>query len=256
MSTQLTSLLNRCVRRRIATLGLLLGCMPAVLFAQQADVTGIPVGVPGHGMLEDPFNRSLLFDALEARDGEGATDLYWDMSLWTGRSLEHLTVRTEGERRAGSTERAELQLLWRRAVAPWWETVVGARTDFAPGSGKNWAAFGVQGLAPYRLHIEATGFVSSGGDTALRVEAEYELLIARRLILQPQLELNWYGQSDVAREYGAGLSSGELGLRLRYEVRREVAPYVGIVRERRWGGSATGRDAAATSVVAGVRLRF
>jgi copper resistance protein B len=217
--------------------------------------------MPAHGALEDPFNRAILLDELEGLDANGTTDLRWDLSLWAGRSLEHFTIRSEGERSDGSTERAELQLLWTRAVARWWDVVAGARADFGPGSGKSWAAFGVQGLAPYRFEVEATAFVADGGDTAARVEAEYELLIASRLILQPQIELNWYGQSDLERGYGAGLSNGEAALRLRYEIRREFAPYVGIVRERLWGGTAdaaraAGLDTDDTSWVAGVRLRF
>jgi copper resistance protein B len=87
------------------------------------------------------------------------------------------------------------------------------------------------------------------------------LLITQRLILQPQLELNWYGQSDPARGVGPGLSTGEAALRLRYEFRRELAPYVGLARERKYGATAdaaraNGEDADDTRLVAGVRLRF
>jgi copper resistance protein B len=243
-----------------ATLIALLGLASAPLRSQEA-ATPTPVGVPVHEMLEDPFNRAIWIDELEGRDANGVTPLNWDVDFWAGRSLKRLTVRTEGERENGSTEHAELQLLWTRAFARWWDVVAGARADFAPGSDKNWAAFGVQGLAPYRFEVEATAFVSNGGDTAARFEAEYELLITNRLILQPQVELNWYGQSDVDRGYGTGLSSGEAALRLRYEVRREIAPYIGIVRERRWGDSAdaaraAGFDSDDTSLVAGIRLRF
>jgi len=229
--------------------------------AQEAPPAGIPVGVPTHETLEDPLNRALRIDELEALDGDGANDLRWDASAWVGYSLNKLAIRTEGEKSDGSTERAELQLLWAHSVARWWDIVAGARADFAPGSDKTWAAFGVQGLAPYRFEVQATAFVSDGGDSAARVEAEYDLLITSKLILQPQIELNWHGQSDLERGYGSGLSSGEAGLRLRYEIRREVAPYVGLVHERLWGDSAdaaqaAGRDAADTSLVAGIRVRF
>lgn len=244
--------------RAVALAVLALASMP--LSAQE---TAEPphLGVPVHAMLEDPFNRAIWVDELEGRDANGGTPFAWDMSFWVGRSLDRFTVRTEGERESGNTEQAEIQLLWTRAVARWWDVVAGARADFAPGSDQNWAAFGVQGLAPYRFEVEATAFISNGGDTAARLEAEYELLITSRLILQPQVELNWYGQSELQRGYGAGLSSGEAALRLRYEIRREIAPYIGIVRERRWGNSAdaaraAGLDTDDTSLVAGVRLRF
>jgi copper resistance protein B len=220
--------------------------------------TPTPADVPAHEMLEDPFNRSVLFDELELRDGN---DLRWDADAWLGYAFNRLTIRTEGERVDGDTERAELQLLWTHAVAPWWDVVAGARADFEPGPSRTWAAIGISGLAPYRFGLEVTAFVGEGGATAARVEGEYELNITSRWILQPQLELSWYGQSDPQRGLGSGLSSAEAGLRLRYEIRREVAPYVGLVRVRRFGTTADfaragGLDADDSSFVAGIRLRF
>jgi copper resistance protein B len=217
-----------------------------------------PVDLPAHAMLEDPFNRSVVFDELELY---GSDDLRWDASAWLGYSFDRFTVRTEGEKRDGQTERAELQLLWTHAFARWWDVVAGARADFEPGSSRNWAVLGVQGLAPYRLALEATVFVGGSGDTAARFEVERDFLIARRVILQPQLELNWYGQTDRERRVGSGLSSVEAGLRLRYEFRREAAPYIGLVRERLVGSSADfarsfGRAPDDSSLVAGIRLRF
>ena len=248
----------RPIRGGLAALG---AVAASALSAQEATQTGVPVDVPTHEALEDPFNRAFKVDELEWLDADDTTALRWDVDMWAGYSLNKLTLRTEGEERDGNTERAELQLLWTRSVARWWDVVAGARTDFAPGSDKNWAAFGVQGLAPYRFDLEATAFLSDGGDSAARVEADYDLLITSRLILQPQIELNWFGQSDVSRGYGSGLSSGEAALRLRYEIRREVAPYIGLVHERLWGqtadsAQAAGRDPDDTSLVAGIRLRF
>jgi copper resistance protein B len=209
-------------------------------------------------MLEDPFNRSVLFDQLELYDSDS---LRWDATAWLGYAFNRLAIRTEGERVDGDTERAELELLWSHSFARWWDVVAGARSDFEPGSSRNWAAIGIQGLSPYRFELEGTTYVGEGGDVAARFEGEYELLITSRLILQPQLELNWYGQSDPERRIGSGLSSVEAGLRLRYEFRREVAPYVGLVRERLVGSTADlaradGLDPEDTSLVAGIRLRF
>jgi copper resistance protein B len=219
------------------------------------------VGLPAHSMLEDPFNRSLLFDELELHEHDGSRDVEWDATFWAGRTFDKLVVRTEGEKSGGTTEDAELELLWSHSVARWWDVVAGARTDFEPGASQSWAAFGVRGLAPYRFELEATAYLGAGGESAARFEAEYELLITPRLILQPQLELDWYGQADAARGIGPGLSTAEAALRLRYEFRREVAPYVGLVRERTFGSAAdraraAGVDADDTRLVAGVRLRF
>jgi copper resistance protein B len=223
--------------------------------AQTADAG---VDVPAHEMLEDPFNRSVIFDELELGDSDV---LRWDANAWLGYSFNRLALRTEGERVAGETERAELQLLWSHAFARWWEVVAGARADFEPGSTRSWAALGVQGLAPYRFDLEATAFVAEDGDTAARFEGKYDLAVTPRLIVQPQLELNWYGQADHERRIGSGWSSVEAGLRVRYELRREVAPYLGLVRERLVGRTAdfaraAQRDADDTSLVAGIRLRF
>ena len=252
MSTVPMLISNRDTRTRLAAGGVLLA-LTGVAHAQEA-----PVGVPAHSMVEDPFNRSFLFDELEMHESD---DLAWDATFWAGRSFNKLAVRTEGEKSGGSTERADLELLWSHSVARWWDIVAGAREDFEPGATQSWAAFGVQGLAPYRFELEATAYVSDGGHSAARFEGEYELLITQRLILQPQLELNWYGQADAARGVGPGLSTGEAALRLRYELRREVAPYVGLVRERKYGATAdaaraSGEDVDDTRFVAGVRLRF
>jgi copper resistance protein B len=254
MSTAPTRSNRRSKGTRRAAGGVLLA-LAGLARAQDAEA---PVGVPAHSMLEDPFNRSLLFDELEMHESD---DLAWDATFWAGRAFDKLAARTEGEKSSGTTERAELELLWSHSVARWWDVVAGARADFEPGTTKSWAAFGVQGLAPHRFELEATAYVGDGGETAARFEGEYELLITQRLILQPQLELNWYGQSDLERSVGPGLSTGEVALRLRYELRREVAPYVGLVRERKYGATADraraeGDDADDTRLVAGIRLRF
>ena len=240
--------------------GALLVVLSGVARAQEPDLA-TPVGSPAHTMLEDPFNRSFLFDELETHEQDGRRDLDWDATFWAGRAFDKLAVRTEGEKSGGTTERAELELLWAHSVARWWDVVTGARTDFAPGGTQSWAAFGVQGLAPYRFELEATAYVGDGGRSAARFEGEYELLITPRLVLQPQLEVDWYGQADASRGVGPGLSTAEAALRLRYEFRREVAPYVGLVRERKFGATADraraqGEDADDTLLVAGVRLRF
>jgi copper resistance protein B len=258
MSTQRT---RSAIRATFTAVSAVLVLAPAALPAQELPRSAVPVGVPAHETLEDPFNRAFKVDELEWLDVDDATALRWDVDMWAGHSLNKLTIRTEGEQRDGHTERAELQLLWTRSFARWWDIVAGARADFAPGSDQNWAAFGVQGLAPYRFDLEATAFLSDGGDSAARIEADYDLLITSRLILQPQIELNWYGQTDSSRGQSAGLSSGEAALRLRYEIRREVAPYIGLVHERLWGDNAdaaraAGRDPDDTRLVAGIRLRF
>jgi copper resistance protein B len=214
-----------------------------------------------HSMLDDPLNKLVLLDRLETQDASGGTAQRWDLESWIGHSLTKVWIRTEGERVSGATERAELEVLRGKGFARWWELLAGARHDFDPGPAQSWAAVGVRGMTPYRFDLEATAYVGDGGRAALRVKSHYELLVTNRLILQPLAELNWYSQSDAARGIGRGLADAEIGLRLRYEVRREVAPYVGLVAQRKLGATAdfaraAGQDPSDTRLVAGIRLRF
>lgn len=203
------------------------------------------------GMLElDQFEHAV--------DGNGAAA--WEVEAWYGRDFDKLWLRSEGERETGHLD-ARTELFWDHAFAGFWDWQLGARHDSGLGKTRDWAAFGVQGLAPYWIAIEATAYVGEQGRTAARLRAEYELLLTQRLVLQPELELNLYGRSDAQRDVGAGLSDAAFGLRLRYEIRREFAPYVGVVWTHRFGDAAdiaraAGRYAADTQLVAGVRLWF
>jgi len=227
----------------------------AAAFPDLGDVRG------GHGTHEDPFNSFVLIDRLEAAEAHGAERLDWDVEAWVGRSLRRVWLRSKGEHLGGATAHADVELFAGIAIARWWEIVAGARHDFEPNPSRTWAALGVQGLAPYGFELEATAYLGEGGRSAARVDAAQEFAITPRLIVEPSLELDWYGSSDRERGLGRGLSSGELALRLRYEVRREVAPYVGVVREKAFGETAdlrraAGRDPDDTRVVAGIRLWF
>jgi copper resistance protein B len=212
-------------------------------------------------MLENPRNKLVLLDRFEWRDAPGGDPLIWDLDAWIGRDLTKLWIRSEGERRSSDTEHAELEVLWGKSFSPWWELVAGARRDFARGDDATWGAIGVRGTAPYGFEIEATAYAGDGGRTALRLETTYEVLVTNRLILEPQLEVNWHGQGSATHLYGPGLGDAELALRLRYELRREVAPYFGVVRERSFGRTAdlqrvAGRETDDTRWVAGIRLWF
>ena len=170
-------------------------------------------------------------------------------------------MRSEGERLGGHTESADLEVLYGRSVAPWWDVVAGIKHDFKPGPSRTWAAFGVQGLSPYKFEVQATAYVAESGHTAANVEVEYETLLTNRLILQSLVEVNVFGQSDERRGIGSGLSTAEAGLRLRYEFTRKFAPYIGVVRERAFGGTADfrraeGEDIDDTRFVAGLRIWF
>lgn len=179
-----------------------------------------------------------LLDKLEAFDADPGNGLTWEALGWIGSDTNRLWLRSEGERTDGNTESADLEMLYGHSISPWWDIVIGLRHDFKPGASQGFAAFGVQGLAPQKFEVEATGYVGERGQTAARFEVEYDLPLSGRLILQPMIEVNLYGKTDRMRGIGSGLSTAEVGLRLRYEFTRKFAPYIGVVYERAFGNTA------------------
>ena len=225
-------------------------------------------GVPAssmHGMtmmdMDDTAPvANVLFDRLESFAGQGSHGQSWDMDGWYGNDTDKLWVRSEGDREMPKTN-GDVELFWSHAVATFWDTQLGARQDIGHGPDRQWAAFGVQGLAPYWFDVQATMYAGAGGRTAARFRVEYELLFTQRLILQPEVEVNAYGKDDRARGIRQGISSIEGSLRLRYEVTRSFAPYVGVSWEHLAGGTAdlaadAGRRVTDRRWVAGVRLWF
>ena len=206
-------------------------------------------------------NSLVRFNRFEAWDADPGTGQTWESSAWVGGDIQRLWLRSEGEREHGRTAAADLEVLYGRGISPWWDLMAGVRHDFAPGPSQNWAALGVQGMAPYKFEVSATAYVGESGHSAFVAEAEYELLLTNRLVLQPLLEIELRGKDDPVRGFGSGLSSAEAGLRLRYEIARRFAPYVGLVHERTFGGTADHRrsDGEATRQtrwVAGIRWWF
>jgi copper resistance protein B len=203
----------------------------------------------------------VLFDQLEAWDARPGSGQAWRAQAWIGGDIQRLWLRSEGERIDGDSERAELEILYGRAVSPWWTVLVGIRHDVDPGTAQDFAAIGIMGTAPYKFDVAATAYVGSGGQAALRLEGEYALLLTQRLVLQPHLEINAFAREDAAHGVGSGLGTVETGLRLRYQVTPRIAPYIGIVREQAFGGTAdlrraAGEDAGDTRVVAGLWFWF
>jgi len=209
------------------------------------------------------INWFALADRLEYQSNDGSPTLLFDGQGWWGTDRNKLWLKSEVEYNfsADRFEEAELQALWSRPIARYFDIQAGVRHDFAPDPSRNYAVVGVQGLAPYWFEIDAAIFVSGHGDVTARIEAEYDFLLTQRLIAQPRMELNFAAQDVAALGIGSGLSTAELGLRLRYEIRREFAPYVGVNWTRAVGDTAdftraAGDDPGALSFVAGVRVWF
>lgn len=213
------------------------------------------------GMVHGParYSRTTVH-RLEAWDGDHGGGTAWDASASTGGDVHRLWLRASGERGRGRTTSSGVALQLSRAVARWWDVVAGARHDLHPGTPRTRAALGVQGIAPYMFEVSAIAYLGEGGASA-ELEAEYDLRFSNRLVLQPSLELELNARDDPARGSGSGLSKAEAGLRLRYEITRRFAPYLGIAHERTFGRTAryheaSGESARDTRLVAGVRLWF
>jgi copper resistance protein B len=233
----------------------------------------------------------LMFDQLEWRDGDaGEGRGAWDAQGYYGGDYDKLWVKSEGKYVTGGSEAAmrgsaihnsairdpgvrdsdvrdlgirdaDVEVLWDRVISPWWNVQAGGRQDLGPGQSRTWAAVGIQGLAPQWFETEATAYVSDEGRTAARVKAQYDLLLTQRLVLQPFAEANAYGRSETKNGIGSGLSEVELSVRLRYEIRRQFAPYIGVVWLRRFGESAdlarsAGGDASDLELAVGLRFWF
>lgn len=227
---------------------------PADRAAAFPDVAGHPV----HGTSVHYF---VLLNRLEAWDADAGNGVAWEGTGWVGNDLNRMWLRSEGERMDSRVESADIEVFYGRAIARWWDAVVGIRHDFGENPSQTFAAIGVIGLAPCKFEVEATAYVGQAGQTGAGVEAEYETLLTNRLILQWQVEAEAYGKDDPRRRIGSGLSTVEAGLRLRYEFTREFAPYIGVTWERAYGGTADfrrgqGEDIDDTRVVAGLRIWF
>ncbi|KTC09620.1 copper resistance protein CopB [Pseudomonas syringae ICMP 11168] len=226
-----------------------------------ADRAAVYTSHAGHQVHDSAINSYFLADKLEWQDANDGSALAWDLSGWIGGDIDRLLLRSEGERTNGKTEEAEVQALWGHSISPWWDVVAGARQDFKPGAPQTWAAFGLQGQAISDLDIEATAFIGEAGQTAARLEADYDLQLTSNVVLQPTAELNFYGKNDPQRGNGSGLSTSEFGLRLRYEIIPQFAPYIGVSWDRSYGKTADyaredDEDTQDARLVVGVRMWF
>jgi copper resistance protein B len=178
-----------------------------------------------------------LFDQFEARIGT-EDSFRWDGEAWVGTDTNRLWLKSEGTVTNGQVGDGSHQALYDRPISTYFDVQAGIRYDIDSGPSRGWAALGIQGLAPEWFDVELTAYASDSGHFAARLETFYELLLTNRLILEPQIELNFYSKSDPGRGTGSGFSDLDAGIRLRYEHWRKVAPYIGVVFEDRFGGTA------------------
>lgn len=206
----------------------------------------------------ETLNTLFIAERLENQINSGNNNTVWEAQGWVGYDRDKLWLKSEGESDAGESE---LQALYSRAISPFWDLQVGLRHDFGTAQSRDYAVIGLMGLAPYWFELDAAAFISDEGDASARLEAEYELRFTQRLILQPRMELNYAFSDDLVNGIGKGMHQAHFGLRLRYEFKREIAPYLGVAWEKSYGKTANllksaGVDTDETSFVAGIRVWY
>ncbi len=199
---------------------------------------------------------------LELQTQNGKDGYRWDGEAWYGGDTHRAVIKFKGEGEFnGAPGDAELQALYARPIGPYFNLLAGLRYDIEPKPSRGYATVGFEGLAPYWFDVSGALFVSEKGDLHARLEGYYDLNVTQRLILQPRAEIDVAAQDVPELKTGAGITTVEAELRLRYEIQREFAPYVGVTLERKVGETATRARAAGdhvgtTRFVAGVRLLF
>lgn len=203
----------------------------------------------------------IMAERLEVQSLGGDPALVWDIEAFYGGDRDKLKFKSEGAYNfdADAFDEAELQFLLTRAIGPFMDVQFGLRQDLGDGPALTHLAIGLEGLLPHFIETDSTLFLSDDADLTASLEFEYELLFTQRLVLAPRIEVGLSAQPIPERHTGAGLTHAAVGARLRYEFKREIAPYVGIEWNRAVGETADfvraeGEQAGTVSVLFGLRL--
>ncbi len=221
-----------------------------------------PYALTRYHLGDEHLYATLLLDRLDwGKAASGKASLQFDGQWSWGSSYNRLLLQSEGHAEQGKLQEARNEVLWSHAIAPFWDSQLGLRLDKNAGADRQWLAFGVQGLAPYWFEVHAKAYLGNGGRSALRVGGDYDFALSQKWFLQPAIESNFYGKSDAVNGLGSGLSSASVSLRLRYEGRRDLAPYLGVERQQTFGQTAdwarsAGQKTGQTRWFAGLRIWF
>lgn len=222
---------------------------------------GLPL--PAAAQDEAAHEMAPIFSMIRAEADYAGKDgglLNWEVNGWIGGDTDRLWLRSEGEIRDGDFERAGAQAYYGHNFATFWDGLVGIRQDFSPAA-RTWAAASIVGLAPYFFETEASLYLSTKGEPSFRFKQSVDLLLTQRLIAEPHVEVNAFGRDIPDLNVGAGFSDVEAGLQLRYEIRRQFAPYVDLVWTRKLGETsslvrAAGERPEETTLRFGIRSWF
>ena len=241
----------------------------AVLAASVTHAEPSAVGATGYTqygtppVMDNTVFGHVLFSQLEGRTNGPDNEFRWNGEGWVGTDMNKLWLKSEGFLENGKVTDGDSEALYGRPIPylRYFDFQVGVRYDLDSNPGLTWGAIGIEGLAPYFFEFEPTFYFSDRGRVAGRIEGSYDILITQRLIAQPQIEMNFYNKSDPSREIGSGLSELDTGFRIRYEITRKFAPYIGFAYTGEFGKTATfvrneGGNPSAPRFVFGVRLWY
>jgi copper resistance protein B len=214
-----------------------------------------PFGSAFAGGADDPVLVMLKADKLEWRDSDEGTLMVWEIDAWVGKDLNKLWIKSSGESVDGEVESNEVDILYSKAIAPFWDLQMGIRHEFKPSPADDWVGIGVMGLAPYLFDVDVNVFINNDSLVNARFSAEYEYLFTQRVVLIPNFEMSVYSDDDNARGIVSGISSAELGIRLQYQIKREFAPYIGINFDKQYGNSVIDANSE-TQLLVGVSFWF
>jgi len=204
---------------------------------------------------DDPLITMLVMDRFEVLNNDENTKV-WEGSFYMGYDLDKVYVYSAGESTSDGLESSQNELVYSRAIAPFWDAQLGLVYDKNANASKTWGEIAIAGLAPYYFETRAALLLNGDGNVGLRVDAEYEMLFTQKLILSTSIEADFYTKDDPDMQLGSGLSSMEAGLRLRYEFVREFAPYIGVTWEKTFGNTKDYNPISETNFLMGVRFWF
>jgi len=250
------------IRRFLLGSLVLCGCFQAHGFAQVIDSPAQSQSKSWRPpVMDNGIFGHVLFDELEGRSTASGTQFRWDGQGWIGNDMNKLWVKSEGFLDGTTMSDGDQEFLYDRPIPRmrYFDAQVGVRADLDSDPRRAWAAIGIEGLAPYEFEFAPTLYIRNDGRVAGRVEGAYSFRLRQRLVMEPQAEINFYSKDDVARKTGSGFSDLDGGLRLRYELTRKFAPYIGYTYSGSYGNSATyqrlaGDSTHASSLVFGVRV--
>jgi len=219
-------------------------------------LTALTLGQTLHAAgADDPLLTMLIMDKLEILNNDENTRA-WEGSFYIGYDIDKLYVYSNGEATSDGLEFSQNELVYSRATAPFWDIQAGVAYDKYANASRTWGEIAIAGLAPYYFETRAALLLNNEGNVGLRLDFEYEALLTQKLILTPSLEAEFYSKDDPELQLGSGLSSLEAGLRLRYEIVREFAPYIGVTWDRNFGNTYDYNPVNETDLLVGVRFWF